>query len=635
VEDVHAGWNALLTYAVLDPMSIQPAGDPDSDGNGIGIGMYEDYGHSIYESGLAMMALASAGTPDREARTGPVPYVRGRTYSDIAQDMADWFAWGQNDEDLDGDNDWARGGWRYQPNSGDSDNSNTQFPVLGLAAAEDNWDIIVPGFVKDELDHWLFNTQNAEGGFGYSGPWDMVNVGKTGAGIMDLVWAGVSVADPRVVSATNYIETHWGDPMDEDNWGGNVGDFYAMYAVKKGSQMAGILNYGTNNLWDYDYSSYLVDVQAPDGRFDEDRSLGQWFGSWQPMATSWALLILSEGLYEALPVAIISPYQYGTTDPFWYEGTVQFDGTLSRHTDPDHDLVGFDWTFGDDGTASDDPTPFHTYCDNGQYLVTLTVTDDQEKTDTDTRLFAVENVSPTIHNITAHPPDPVALSDQPVQVSAEFSDPGSCDTHDALWDWGDGTTTGYTVTSPIEASHQYTEPGVYEIQLTVTDDDRGSDTALYQYVVVYDPEEGFVTGGGWIWSEPGWCQLDELCGGAEGRANFGFVSKYKKGAKVPTGNTEFNYSAGGLNFHSDAYDWLVINQGGTNAQYKGSGTINGELGPGGEPYRFMVWAKDLDPEGMDTFRIRIWYEGDGGEVVVYDNGFDQPINGGNITIHTK
>jgi hypothetical protein len=45
----------------------------------------------------------------------------------------------------------------------------------------------------------------------------------------------------------------------------------------------------------------------------------------------------------------------------------------------------------------------------------------------------------------------------------------------------------------------------------------------------------------------------------------------------------------------------------------------------------MLWAGDDDP---DTFRIRIWYE-DGGEIDVYDNGFDQEIGGGNINIHSQ
>ena len=46
----------------------------------------------------------------------------------------------------------------------------------------------------------------------------------------------------------------------------------------------------------------------------------------------------------------------------------------------------------------------------------------------------------------------------------------------------------------------------------------------------------------------------------------------------------------------------------------------------------MLWAGDKDP---DTFRIKIWYEEDGTENVVYDNGMDQAIGGGSIVIHAK
>jgi hypothetical protein len=110
-----------------------------------------------------------------------------------------------------------------------------------------------------------------------------------------------------------------------------------------------------------------------------------------------------------------------------------------------------------------------------------------------------------------------------------------------------------------------------------------------------------------------------------GKATFGFVSKYKKGASVPDGNTEFQFKAGDLNFHSTSYDWLVVNQGGTNAQFKGYGTINGAGN-----YGFMIWAGDGSP---DTFRIKIWDAVS--EVVVYDNGVDQPIGGGSIVVHKK
>ena len=144
---------------------------------------------------------------------------------------------------------------------------------------------------------------------------------------------------------------------------------------------------------------------------------------------------------------------------------------------------------------------------------------------------------------------------------------------------------------------------------------------MFQYVVVYNPEDGFVTGGGWIDSPAGSYVPDPSL---SGKANFGFVSKYMKGADVPAGNTEFQFKAGNLNFHSSSYEWLVVT-GSDYARFKGTGTINGE----GE-YKFMVWAGDNEP---DTFRIKIWEEVEDVETVVYDNGTDQEIGGGNIVVH--
>jgi hypothetical protein len=64
------------------------------------------------------------------------------------------------------------------------------------------------------------------------------------------------------------------------------------------------------------------------------------------------------------------------------------------------------------------------------------------------------------------------------------------------------------------------------------------------------------------------------------------------------------------------------------ARYKGAGTINGE-----GDYKFMLWTGDSEP---DTFRIKIWEEDEEGvETVIYDNGFNQPIGGGNIVVHTQ
>jgi parallel beta-helix repeat protein len=204
---------------------------------------------------------------------------------------------------------------------------------------------------------------------------------------------------------------------------------------------------------------------------------------------------------------------------------------------------------------------------------------------------------------------------------------------------GDPLTETWTADGGTVSGSNYTAgsvPGIYDVGLVVNDG-QGDSPLASTTVVVYDPTGGFVTGGGWINSPANACHLTTACEELTGKANFGFVSKYKKGASTPTGETQFVFHAGDLSFHSDTYEWLVVNQGGANAQYKGTGTINGALDPNGMPYGFMLWGNDgdnADPVSADTFRIRIWSETPVSEVVVYDNGFDQPISGGSIVIHT-
>ena len=133
-------------------------------------------------------------------------------------------------------------------------------------------------------------------------------------------------------------------------------------------------------------------------------------------------------------------------------------------------------------------------------------------------------------------------------------------------------------------------------------------------------------GGGWIDSPEG---AFALMPSLSGKANFGFVSKYQNGASVPTGNMQFHFNAGSLNFQSTSYDWMVIS-GGRKAQYKGAGTINGS-----SSYNFMLTAIDGD---RDKFRIRIWSDSNG---LIYDNQLNSPdsadpttvLGGGNIVIH--
>jgi PKD repeat protein len=252
-----------------------------------------------------------------------------------------------------------------------------------------------------------------------------------------------------------------------------------------------------------------------------------------------------------------------------------------------------------------------------------------------TGVTVVENVAPTVGSITA-PLDPVQVGTS-VTASADFTDPGALDTHTASWDWRDeGASPGMVAeedgSGSVSGVHVYSIPGVYTIQLAVTDDDGGVGESMFQYVVVYDPDGGFVTGGGWINSPEGAYPADPTLAG---KANFGFVSKYKKGAAVPTGQTAFQFTVADLSFHSDSYDWLVI--AGARARYKGTGSINSE-----GSYSFMLTAIDGEMAGgggSDKFRIKIWEKDTG--TIIYDNQMGAAddadpatlIGGGSIVIH--
>jgi hypothetical protein len=230
------------------------------------------------------------------------------------------------------------------------------------------------------------------------------------------------------------------------------------------------------------------------------------------------------------------------------------------------------------------------------------------------------------------PSEPVQLGES-IEVSAIFSGYYHPDAYTATWDWGDGTISNVPVIGEVlSGTHPYQEAGVYTVKLTLENSVGEFDAAAFKFIVVYDPEDGFVTGGGWIDSPEGAYFPDP---GLTGKASFGFISRYRKGADVPTGNTEFLLQVADLNFHSDVYQWLVV--AGPKAQFKGTGTINGE----GE-YGFMLTAIDGDINGgggEDKFRIKIWDIAT--DELIYDNKLDAPddadpgtvLGGGSIKIH--
>lgn len=297
---------------------------------------------------------------------------------------------------------------------------------------------------------------------------------------------------------------------------------------------------------------------------------------------------------------------------------------------------------------------------NGEETILSEICDNDLRCNKDLNTFSVDlysfsdaflvgpvNRAPDV-TVISTPLLPLAIGNE-VKISAAFVDEDSPDNHIAEINWGDcegpcaepgNVVESSDGTGVINGSHLYTHAGVYVVTLSVTDSRGATGTAEHRYVVVYDPSAGFVTGGGWIDSPGGAYAADKSL---SGKANFGFVSRYQKGSSTPTGRTEFQFHAGGFDFRSETYEWLVI--AGAKASYKGAGTIKGVDGT----FKFLLTAIDAEQNKtdfpIDRFRIKVWSEDEAGsETVVYDNGLPDPdddevegtpqeIAGGSVVIH--
>jgi hypothetical protein len=288
-------------------------------------------------------------------------------------------------------------------------------------------------------------------------------------------------------------------------------------------------------------------------------------------------------------------------------------------------------------TITQSPAP-GTMVGLGPTTITITVKDAVGNTSTCMTTFTVTNDAPVITSVTG-PSDPVQVN-TPTSVTATFTDTG-LQGHTCTFNWEDGTssvTVGPGVTS-CTSSHTYTTQGIRTISVDVADDCGGQSGAVNatEYVVVFDPNGPFVTGGGWINSPEG-----AYSGGdVTGKANFGFVSKYqtKNSTTTLAGETEFQFKAGDLNFHSSSYEWLVVS--GAKARYRGVGTINGS---GSYAFELTAWDGQISGGGgVDKIRMKIWADNQGNGVL-YDNQvacLDQAdgatpctaLGGGSIVIH--
>jgi hypothetical protein len=331
--NVASGFDYLLAQAALVTISPQTAGNPDSDGNGVGVKFVLGgaNGRDTYVTGLVIPAFARSGTPTALVATGP---LAGRsdgtgpagawTYRDVVVNATDYFAFGQNEASTG----VHRGGWRYYANYGTSDNSTAQWPPIAYLFAG-SMGINAPGFVKDELAYWIEYIQDANGCSGYDSPSSIPNEAKTGGLLIEMVFAGddtsgnvYNLTNPDLLSALSCLNAKWLNTANA-TWDGNFGHPYAMWSIYKGLE----LTIGTGNAayitnlhpqataragnpapldpgdqwtWWEDYNEYLFGTQNSDGSWS---GYSSWTG---PLATAWHINILA-GTIISPPTQIATP----------------------------------------------------------------------------------------------------------------------------------------------------------------------------------------------------------------------------------------------------------------------------------------------------------------------------------------
>ena len=246
-------------------------------------------GYPVYNTGIAMMALASNRSPARTVPALGSP-VDGWTYKAVLQGMLDWMEDAQNDSGCE------IGGWGYVANyAGWSDQSNTGYATMGIGYAITpvyGFALTVDPAVLTKLSTFIDNVQTGTGGSVYSpcDPWMITeNILKTGNLLYEMALVGRPLSHATVQAALGYIESN------RSAW---TGDAQATFTMMKGLEAYAIdtLTVGGEDIdWFDEVSDFIVSIQNADGSWPESWGLH--------LDSSWNLLTL-ERVVEVPPTPV-------------------------------------------------------------------------------------------------------------------------------------------------------------------------------------------------------------------------------------------------------------------------------------------------------------------------------------------
>ncbi|MHC1708497.1 MAG: gliding motility-associated C-terminal domain-containing protein [Bacteroidales bacterium] len=363
-----------LKTSDLFTSTVTPSG-MCSTGNLRGSYLYSQFGNDFtYANSFGMMAISLSQADSNEAQSNYIENgcFQNWSYYKFIKDALDLTYFYQGDFS-------ERGGWGYVlSNSTYFDGSLEQWPPLYMAAIEARQGIASPTWVKENVIHLYSMLTSADGGCGYvNGEWN-VNSGKTGGMLASYAWAGklIDNGDAEALNALEYLENKYniiGSTGDNSGWFGN---FYPMYAVKKGLALQNvqyIMINGEPRDWYRDMVAWLTggDLWTLPSNLltayrNEDYAYGQRpEGSWtdlnfmfsRVLATCHAILVLTPNIFN-VPVPSPTPV-YGIchgdsiqltcttgTSYEWFSDPNGFYSTLHEpYVTPDNTTVYFSFVY--------------------------------------------------------------------------------------------------------------------------------------------------------------------------------------------------------------------------------------------------------------------------------------------------
>ena len=216
-----------------------------------------------------------------------------------------------------------------------------------MLAAEDNFGIACPDFVKTENKMWL-NTSRNGATFGYDGPshpWG-TTVNTTPSAMVQLAMDDVSTTNAAWVQTEDFIAATW----TASGWYGDLSarNYYGRYALTKALRLAHpsavtILRNGFH--WYDDETCGIRRVVT-----DQQNADGSWYGNYHSgdlgyeLSTAWAIVMLTPSLFTQPPEAAI------TAPAVWGYGTpLTLTAERSFSVNPLKKIAKYMWDFDNDG----------------------------------------------------------------------------------------------------------------------------------------------------------------------------------------------------------------------------------------------------------------------------------------------